>query len=218
MVLGQKRVFWEALILAIFVFAVGVALGFFLESWRADKIADIYTKSEIDFLDVRLQSQVYELSGVNCNVAVMENSGFGDRIYEEAKLLDRYEEAQRLSESLIFQHKKYDLLRVSFWLNSIRIKQACNASYHTIVYFYKYNNPTIEEKARQSVFSRILGEVKEEKGSEVMLIPMAGDLNISSIDLLKRTYKIEELPAILIDEKTKVTEVASKEEILEMLE
>ncbi|MBS3074363.1 hypothetical protein J4447_02805 [Candidatus Pacearchaeota archaeon] len=215
---NQKRVFWEALILSIFVFAVGVALGFMLESLRADKVADIYANSEIGLLDVRLQSQIYELNGIDCKTAAEENIRFGDSIYEEAKTLARYEEAQRLSESLTFQHKRFDILRMLFWINSIKIKERCNNPFHTITYIYDYEEPTIDQKAKQAVFSKVLGEVKETKASEVMLIPIAGDLNISSVELIKKIYGIEELPTILIDEKIKITSITSKEEILELLE
>ncbi|MEK6919381.1 MAG: hypothetical protein AABW73_05095 [Nanoarchaeota archaeon] len=217
MVNNQKRVFWEALILSVFVFGVGVALGFFIESWRGEEITNMYTSSEVAFLDVRLQSEIYGKEITKCDYAVEQNANFGDRIYEEAKILDRYEGAQRLSNGLITQHKKYDLLRVSFWLNSMKIREECNSSYHTVIYFYKYNNPSIEEKAKQSVISNILAETKEELGHKIMLIPIAGDLNVSSIELMKNNYGIKELPSVLIDEKIVVDEKTSKEELIKIL-
>jgi len=215
---NQKRVFWEALILSVFVFSIGVALGFYIESSRADKITDIYTNSEINLLDIKLQSQLYDLSGIDCDAAAEENLRFGDSIYSEARTLERYENAQRLSESLTFQHKKYDILRVSFWLNSIKIRERCNSTYHTILYIYQYNDPSIEQKAKQSVFSNLLAEVKAKKGSDVALVPIAGDLNLSSIELIKRIYKIDKLPAILIDQDTKITDLQSSEQILNILQ
>jgi hypothetical protein len=211
---GQKRVFWEALVLSIFVFSIGVALGYFIESVRVDKISEIYTNSELALLDSKLQSQIYELKGISCEAAQRKTIEFADRIYEEARMLDRYEEAQRLSETLIFEHKRYDLLRMSLWLNSIKIKEECNSTFHTLVYFYKYQDPSIDTKAMQGVYSKVLGEVKEELGSEVILIPIAADLQIESIELIMELYKVEDLPSILIDEKIIKSGSITKEEII----
>lgn len=50
-----------------------------------------------------------------------------------------------------------------------------------------------------------------------MLIPIAGDNNISSINILIDKYDITEFPTILIDEKTKLTEIKNADEIESML-
>lgn len=213
---NQKSVFWQALILSVLVFSVGVTLGFFLESSRADKIGELYSIAETEFLDVRLQSEIYDNSIINCDTAVEENINFGDRIYQEARTLDKYEEAQRISDSLIQQHKKYDLLRLSFLINSIKIKNYCKAGYDTILYLYKYSQPTIEEKARQRVISQMLSEIKEEKGSELLLIPIAGDLDLGSIEVMKNNYGARDLPTIIINGKDFGSDI-TKEEIINLL-
>jgi len=212
---SQKNVFWTALILSIFVFASGIFLGFMLENYRTGKIEVVLAQSELEMLDVRIQSDIYSFSKLNCTNAIEENINFADKIYEEAKMLDKYEQASRLSDTIIIQHRKYDLLRTLFWVNSIKLKQRCNASYHNIVYLYDYNNPRLDIKAKQAVFSRILSEIKQKKGSNVMLIPIAGDNNVSSINILMKTYNIteSELPVILIDEKIKITDIQRVEDI-----
>lgn len=50
-----------------------------------------------------------------------------------------------------------------------------------------------------------------------MLIPSAADNNISSVDLFIKKYNITELPTILIDEKIKITDVKSLEDIQKYL-
>jgi len=218
---SQKNVFWQAFILAAFVFALGILFGFVMENSRSASIEKLYFQSELDLLDIRIQNDIYSIENIkiDCLGAVQENIKFADRIYEEAKLLDKYEQANKITGNIILQHKKYDLLRTLFWINSIKIKNRCNASYHNLVYFYDYNEPSIEIRAKQAVFSRILSELKEEFGSEVMLIPIAGDNDIISVELLMNSYEIaeSELPVILIDEKTKVQEIESKEEIIGLI-
>ena len=214
---NQKWVFLESFVLTALIFGMGVALGFFIESWRMDNLKEIYTNAEIDLLDLKLQGELFESLGVDCKIAIQENIAFADRVFEEAKMLDRYEEAQRLSEALTIQHKKYDLLRVTFWVNSMKIKEKCDADYRNVIYFYQYIEPSLEKKAKQAVFSKMLEELKIEKGSEIMLIPIAGDINSTSIELLRNMYGIDELPTILIDEKIKITEINDFSELLELV-
>ena len=53
------------------------------------------------------------------------------------------------------------------------------------------------------------------RGSDIMLISIAGDNNIISVDLLMNLYNIteSELPVILIDEKIKIKSIEKKEDI-----
>ena len=183
------------------------------ESSRVNKINEFYVQSDMDLLDQRVQSDAFDIVDLNCEDAISANIIFADKIFEDAKTIQRFEDANRFNNDIIFQHKRFDLLRTLFWMNSIRIKNNCNASYHNIVYFYKYNDPSIEQKARQRVFSRILEELKQDEGKNVMLIPIAGDNNLTSVDLLIKTYEISNLPTILIDETVKIDTLETKEDI-----
>ena len=186
-----------------------------LENWRTGKINSFYQQAEIDLLDVKLQSEIYASGNFNCEFAKQENIEFANRIYEEAKILDRYDAASRLTDTLKLQHKKYDILRASLLLNSIKTREKCNASYSNVLYIYKYDEPRIDLKAKQNVFSRLLLELKQEKGDDVLLIPMAGDVGVSSIEMILNKYNVsqEELPVILINEEIKITDLQTIEEL-----
>jgi len=214
---SQKNAFWQAFLVTILIFGIGVFFGVILENSRADKINDLYQASELNLLDIRLQTEIYSLGSFNCEKAIQENIDFADKIFEEAKLLNRQEKASRLTDSLAVEHKKYDLLRTMLLLNSIKIKEKCKNSYFEVVYFYDLNDPSFDTKAKQGVFSRLLTELKEAKGKDILLIPIAGDNDISAVKILLEKYKIseEELPVILIDRKTKITDIQTIEELLE---
>ncbi len=214
--MNQKHVFWQALLITVFIFGLGILTGFVLENWRTGKIDSLFQQSEINLLDVKLQNQIYAETNFNCNSAIQENIQFADRIYEEAKLLDRYETATRLSTSIFHEHKKYDLLRALLLLNSIKIKEKCNASYYEVVYFYNFNEQDLDKKAKQSVFSNQLRDIKEIKGREMLLIPIAGNLDVSSINLLMEMYNVNEneLPVIVINKKIKITELKNIDDVL----
>lgn len=211
---SQKWTFLKALIITLIVFNIGIYLGYKLETSRIDKINDWYLESELELLDQRIQKEAFESLDLNCELMIQENIDFADRIFEKALVIKEYEEASRINQDIVFQHQRYDLLRTLFWMNSINIKEKCRADYHNFVYFYQYHDPTIEQDSEQKFFSNLLGELKNQKAEEVMLIPIAADMDLPSVDLLLDKYEIEELPTILVDEKIKITQVESMDDIL----
>jgi hypothetical protein len=100
-------------------------------------------------------------------------------------------------------------------LNSIIIREKCNSSYSEVVYFYKYNNPSRDIKAKESVFSRLLGELKQKKGNSMLLIPIAADNNLSSVNLLLNKYNVSEkdLPIIIINGKIRISEIENIQDL-----
>ena len=210
---SQKSAFWQALVITVIIFGIGVFFGVVLENWRTNNIADLYQQSELELLDIKLQSEIYSLGEFDCAIAVKENLNFANKIFEEAKILDRYESASRLTDKLKIHHKRYDLLRTNLLLNSIKIKEKCTNGYYEVVYFYQYNDASFETKAKQAVFSKLLVQLKEEKGYDILLIPIAGDNDISAVNLLLDQYDIKQLPTILIDRKDKITEIQTAEEL-----
>jgi len=213
---SQKNVFWQAFVFTILLIGLGMVFGILLENSRTSNIDSLYQKSEIDLMDIKLQTDIYSSGFFNCNKAQEENINFAERIYNEAKLLDRYEKASEITDDLISRHKKYDILRANLLLNSIKIKEKCNSTYYDVVYIYKYNNPSLDVKARENTFSKLLSQLKEKKGYEVLLIPMAGDNDIISINLIKDMYNVsdKELPVVVINGKIKITELESLNELL----
>ncbi len=213
MLSDPKHVFWQAFVAAVIIFGFGIWLGFLLENYRISKAGILFARSEVDLLDIRLQSEIYKDHAIDCGTAVKENIAFGDRVYEEAKVLDRQKQANKLTEDIVYQHKKYDVLRMIFWLNSISIKERCNSSYHNVVYLYQYTSPSLDKKAEQGVISDVLRDLKEKYGSDIMLIPLAADNNITSVKLLMSYYNISSLPTILIDEKIKFEGLPTLDEL-----
>lgn len=200
----NKSVFWEALILAIFIFAIGIFIGYLIEMNRTSKIVSLYQQSELDLLDVKIQSDILSLKNIRCDVAINETINFADRIYTEAKLLDKYEDSNQINKGINLEHKKYDLLRISLWTNILNIEARCPENFTTVVYLYEYNSQDLQTKSSQAVFSRKLAEVKQQFGNKIILLPIAGNMDINSLNYLKIAYNITSLPVILIDQKFKV--------------
>ena len=210
---SQKFIFLYALVASLIIFNIGIFMGYMLESSRIEEINKMYANTEMKILDQIMQGNSMAVLELNCDSLIKENINFGYEIFEEAQLIQKYEDANIMSDEIISQHKRYDLLRALFWINSVKIKDKCNSDYHTVVYFYQYNEPAIEQKARQRFLSNMLSEIKEKYGEKIMLIPISADNDIPSINLLVEKYNITELPTILVDEEFKITDADSKEDV-----
>ena len=210
--MNQKHVFWEALVLAIFIFCVGLFLGYLIELNRTSNIVETYQNLEVELLDVTLQKDILLSENIECEDAISELIRFADRIYIEAVVLDRYDGSARLSKGLTFQYKKFSLLRGILWENSIKVTERCE-EFHTIIYFNERLPSKIEIDAEQQVFSNYLDELKKKYGQEVVLIPISTNLNISSIDLTLKRYGINKTPTILVDEQYKVDEISELDRV-----
>lgn len=212
---SQKHAFWQALVVALIFFNLGIFFGYILERNRIQKIDELYALSELESFDIKAQGDLLSLGEINCNSAIESNIKFANKIYDEAKLLQKYEDASRLTGALILRHKRYDLLRTQLWINSLILKKNCSAKFHNIVYLYEYadGNAKIEIKAEQNVLSRLLSELKEKYGDTILLIPIAGDNDFESINMLMKSYNVTKLPTILIDEKIKIETIEQAKEI-----
>ena len=197
----QHHIFLEAFFLAMVLFVLGLLLGVFIESGRTGNVANQYLRSEVNMLDIQIQTELVKQNGLECDLVIAKNIEFGNMVYEDAKLLEKYEESNRLTESeLREQHRRYDILRTLFWLNSIEIKKKCDENFHTVVYLYDYKPQDLILESKQRVYSTYLLDLKEQYGDSIMLIPIAKNMQLSSLDLILSKYNLN-TTSIIIDEK-----------------
>ncbi len=198
---GTKHAFWQAFVLAVIVFGSGLVLGFFLEISRGNDVEKVLLNSELDLLDEQLRNRVVEDFSIGCDAALKSTYNFADKIYLEAVKLEKYDANNKFGNVLKLLHKRYDLLRLMMWSEARSLKEKCNGKFHTIVYLYNYDIDDISNKAVQTSIGRLLSDFKESYGQDVLLIPLAGNLGIDSIELIKVKYNISELPVVIVDEK-----------------
>ena len=200
----QKDVFWKAAILTIVVLAIGIWIGITLDTSRVDEIKNTLSEVEIQFNDARMQALYHEKFFTNdsefCNAAIDSNLKFNDVIYQEGIQIERAELVNRFTPDLIFQKRKYALLQMQFWMNSLSIKEKCNSNFTTILYLYNFNvQDDRDTDINQKLQSAFLLDLKEKCGSSVMLSPLPANINLTSVDLLVNNYNIKQLPSIIID-------------------
>ncbi|VVB77757.1 Uncharacterised protein [uncultured archaeon] len=195
------RVFLDSLIITVLILMIGFIMGYYVEYLRTDKIVQSAKDFEISALDLKLQNYYYEImDSTSCKNAIDQNFIFADKIYNTGLTLERYENVNELSKDILLEKKRYVLLKNELWLNSLLLKKKCNSPFHTIVYLYTQKTDT-KKDAEQSAISDTLKKIKEEHGNQVVLIPIAGDLGLDSVDMQMKIYNVNYLPSIILDEK-----------------
>jgi len=218
MLKSKKHVFWEALLLTIVIFIFGLLLGIAYENSRLDEINEYYAISEISLMDIFVLGNNIDVGNISCQGLVDANINFANRIYEEARILEQYEAAGRLSDDLKLAHKKYDLMRTFLWANSLKTFEKCGDRFDIVVYLYEYETRDLAKKATQSVWSKILFDLKQERGDGIILIPIAVDTNLVSLDSLVGNFEIKQFPAVIINNEYVVEELSTVAELEKYLD
>jgi len=209
---NNKHAFWIALIFTIAIFGIGLVIGYFFEGYMTNKANSMLVQSEINLLDEQIRDSAIYSFGINCSDATESLFNFADKIYSEAYQLEEWDKQAKFTSELTLLHQKYDLLRIMLWEEGISIKERCgNDSFHTVVYFFNYDpeQKDVQISARQKTYERILDEIKANYADKILLIPVAGNLGLESVNLIMKKYGISGLPSILVDENS--TKIATGE-------
>ena len=187
-------------------------IGAGFERGKLDEIEQYYTKSEILFMDLFALNERID-SDDTCEVLINSNIQLADNIYAEAFVLEKYEDAGKITEGLRLAHRKYDMLRTYLWMNTIDISGKCKGEFSSVVYLYEYDPDDLAIKATQNVWAKVLFDLKQEKGSEIVLIPIAVNSGLVSLDTLLGDFEISKYPVVIINEEFVVEELSSVEDL-----
>ncbi len=217
--MGNKHSFWQALIVAIIIFWTGIMLGIMFEDSRTSRLEDFYKSSESKIFDIQLTGNLLlNTPEFDCTIALNENINFADIIYEEAKTLEKYDASTKITEDIVKLHGRYDLLRTMLWINAIEFQKKCPSKTNLVVYLYQYNHPSVNTQAKQITISKVTLDLKKKYGDKIILIPIAYDTGISSLNLLRAKYEIDEFPIVIINQKYKITDLITMNEMEKYLE
>lgn len=211
--MNNKHTFWQAFLVASLIFWIGLLIGVFFENNRVDVLNDFYSNFESDISDFDLLANVIFDSNSSCEQVSKQAVFFADKIYEGALKLEKYEDSNKITRSLFLLHRKYDLLRTRLWIEVIKYNQKCSKKINTVVYLYKYKDPSLTTRGVQGVMSSYLIDLKEKYNDRLILIPISADTNILALDFLRNSYNVSEYPSILVNEKIHISNLDNLKEI-----
>ena len=205
---SKKRVFWEALLITVAVFMMGLLSGVAFENNRLADMNEYYAKSEVNLMDSLAMKDFLsrEDNDLTCEQARKYNVKFANKIYNESLKLSDYEQRNKITDQIKIAHQKYDMLRTFLWMNNRDLRNRCG-NYSYVVYLYNYSSKDLGEKAENKVWSRILFDLKEKHGNDVVLIPIAANSDLISLEAMISNYNIEEYPVVIIDDNVVIREL-----------
>jgi hypothetical protein len=201
---NNKHIFWIAFVVASVLFWFGILLGTFFEQSRVNDVKNLYFDSETDIFDFQLSSQIINNLNMSCDMVAEKSVAFADRIYTEASKLEKYEDSNKITEGLVPIHKRYDLLRALLWEDLINARKKCGDRINVAVYFYEYVSPSLTTKATQGTMSNFLVDLKKKYGDNLILIPIAVDTGVDSVNSLRDFYNLKDVPSVFINEKIRL--------------
>lgn len=185
----------KTLLTTVLIFSIGLAIGIWLEKGRVDEIGTNILEIDNLWNDARLQSQ---LMGEFCPTAIQANINFSQRILNEGLRIERYERANIFTSEILLQKERYVLLQLQFWSNAVELREKCNATHTTILYFYSQFDESLrqQEDLQSAVLIDMINTCKE----KLMVSPIPIDMNIGTVDMIKSKYNVTKAPSILINE------------------
>lgn len=212
---NPKRVFWEALILTVVIFMLGLLIGISFEERKLNEVSNYYSESDAFMMDLFAMNNLIQEGEVSCEMLIDSSVNFADDIYHEAMLLEKYEDAGKVTDGMRILHKKYDTLRTLLWMNIIDIKDECGGV-QSVIYLYNYDTKDLVEKATNTVWSKVLGDLKAVH-EDIILIPIAVDSDLNSLNSLIEDYNITSYPVVIVNEKHVIGELGTYEDVEEYL-
>lgn len=210
----KKWIFLESLAVALVIFFVGISLGNYIEGLRSLSIINDLKQDEVSLLDLSLQEEFFKnLDETSCDIAIKNYFELSDKVYDVGLNLERYDEAEQLSERILQDKRKYVLLKINLWDNANVLKEKCGNHFDVLVYFYSSDAENNFIVSKQKIISNILLDIKEKRKNTLVLLPVAGDLDLGIVELNKEFYNIDELPSILINNKIILKEFSTIEKI-----
>ncbi|MBU1129673.1 MAG: hypothetical protein KJ949_03525 [Nanoarchaeota archaeon] len=210
---NPKNAVWEAFLIAIVIFVLGLLLGVAYENSNLKKIDNYYAQSEITMMDFLVLNSVIEIGESDCSFLEKSIFDFADRIYWESITLEKFEDSEQISDSMKLAHNKYDILRTFLWANSMDLKNRCNSSFSTLVYLYEFEPEDLTKRATNSVWSKIIFDLKQKKGEAILLIPIAIDNELNSLESMTQKFNITDYPVLIINNEIVIDKLKTVEDI-----
>lgn len=197
-----KNTYVEALIVTIFIFFSGIMVGIWIDNYRVSKVRKELLSDTVFWDDSLFLTKFTQLYGGNsCQEALKMNLLYNQKIYQRGKEIEDAIKLNKFTPEMKEELKRYTLMQIQFWLNSIELKKKCNFTYHTVVHLQQFFPKTEESRVENKAQSNVMLNLKNECGGKIMLIPISVDLNLTSAQAILLHYNITKLPAIIIDEK-----------------
>jgi len=196
--LNKKRYFIAAL-LTLFVFIFGLMLGLVIEGKRLQYIESVNRIEKLDYSSLQLQyAYIDQLSQEkNCDAVSKTFERSVKSLIETSERLENYQKNANINkEEFTILKREYILAQLNYWLLAQKTKEICNRDLVTILYFYSVDKecPNCEEQAF------VLTYLKNEFKDKLLIFALDSTYTDEPmIEMLKDQYGISRYPSLIIE-------------------
>jgi hypothetical protein len=211
----KKQLMITSVLLAVFLFVFGTVLGYSVDSLRENRILDNIRQSEIDTESYILEQQFLEDFGiVSCDLLEGRIENLRQINYETGQQLNKWVEGKKFSlkqEDLDYAKRRYFVQEGRLFLLIESLRQNCDASYNTVLFFYKIND---DASVRQGF---ILDKISLERNDTIVFSFDKDFVQEPFVELLIDNYQIDNAPSVVINGEKKLEGFISSEELANYL-
>ena len=209
--------FWKAFFLSTIIFLVGLNLGLFIENSTLNEIERAVIASEVELYDSNIRSSIIQNYNQSCDKSIKNTFLIADKIYEEVRALESLDKSSSIVAGFNEMHKRYDLLRTQLWLDASRLKDNCDNDFNLIIYLYEYDSNDPEIVSLQMLYASITQEIKNNYREDILLIPIAHNMDLNSLNMLVDSYGTELKTSIIVNNRFIISGETSYDEISQYL-
>ena len=196
----KRRLDWKlyltAGIITVIIFLSGYGFGYFLSQEKLNILKTELTNLQLSQRDTEIESILRSsFRDSSCNTLRYElerttkaATDLGDRVvtYDNSELIK--------SQDFYSLKKEYILSLLQQWVYWELFKENCNSTVNTILYFYSLTG--CEDCDKQGY---VLSFLKQEYTNKTMIFALDSNVDLFSLDILKRNYNITKTPSLLIN-------------------
>jgi len=198
----------------LILFGAGLLFGLWIGQEKVDALTQTTLDLESSIDNAELQFAMLDIlePEIACNYLIKSANELGKESDKLALEVERYENAQKISEKEFSALKKqYTSTIIRNWITLEKIKETCEGEYTTLLYFY--SNEQCNDCESQGI---ILTDMKDELSEDIMIFALDAHLNMMIVNTLRDSYNIYSYPSIVIDNE-KYSGLVSIEELTDIL-
>ncbi len=198
----EKKISWKfylmTFIITVIIFTSGIIFGVFLSKAKVTELQESVSELEKRRLDQELNLLLVEsLPNKTCDIINYEVEKVIPELNELAGEVVFYEDTKKFDEDKYQETKKsYMTSQIKYWLYLEKLKNSCNVNVTNIIYFY--SNKDCDLCRNQGI---VLSYMKDIRESDLMVFSLDTDMELDSIDIIKKSYGVKELPSLIINGK-----------------
>ncbi|RLJ00597.1 MAG: hypothetical protein DRP06_01750 [Candidatus Aenigmatarchaeota archaeon] len=211
----DTQLYIMVLFITISIFIAGLFLGGVLSQSKLNSLSE-----DLESLERMRNTQETNsllLDSLDEKICLGLESYINEMLPEIESLAERVAYYERSADSKRFGIKEYDdikkdynLLLIRYWIITNKLEKNCGKNIMDILYFY--SNKKCDNCKDQGIY---LDSIKKQY-PEIMIFALDKDLNLSTIDILSKSFNITEVPSLIINGNN-YSGLKNKEEIIELI-